>query len=220
MKKEMKDKIISCVKIAYPFVIFLALYMVFFYIIRMIKVEKFYHPCMALDYKIPFIKFFVIPYLSWLGWIPFIWLITLYNDEKMYKKTSYMMMISMTSYMLLSLVFPTSLSLRPVVSCNDIFCRLTKFLYSLTPETYVFPSLHVFHSLVALYAIYHSKGELFKNTAFRIFGLIWTMLICLSTVFVKQHSIIDAMGGLIYFIIMWKCFEIYEKRKLSKEIKN
>jgi len=212
--ENMKKKIINCIKIASPFVAFLATYMVLFYLIRLIKVEKYLYPSMAFDLKIPYIGIFVVPYLSWLIWMPFIWLYTLFQDEKLFKKISYMMLLSMSLYLVFSLICPTALELRPtLLNCKDIWCRLTTFLYSLTPETYVFPSLHVHHSLVALYAIYHGKDKLFQNKYFKLFGLIWTIMICLSTVFVKQHSMIDAGGGALLFLIILMIVEYFEKRK-------
>ena len=210
----MKEKLKDYVKTANPFLMYIVLYMILFYLVRYIKVEKYYYPSISLDFKIPYIKFFVVPYLSWLIWIPFIWLYTLFHNKKLFKKISYMLMISMTLYLILSFVCPTALSLRPtILDRNDIWCRLTLFLYSLSPETYVFPSLHVFHSLVIFYAIFQGKGKLVEYIWFKIFGFIWTILICLSTMFVKQHSIIDVIGGTILFITIMICFKIYEKKK-------
>ncbi len=213
----MKEKLLKKLKIASPFLIYFVIYMIVFYLIRTIKVEKFYHPYVQFDLEIPYIRYFIIPYFSWMAWVPLLWLYTIFEDEKMFKKLGYMMMISMTLYTLLSLIYPTSLSLRPPITCTDIFCNMTKFLHSLTPETYVFPSLHVFHSLAILYAIYYGNCTLFKHTWFKIFGLIWTILICLSTVFVRQHSMIDGFGALILFIIIWIGFIIYEKYHTKRE---
>lgn len=210
----MKVKFKNWIHIASPFLVYMIIYMTSFYLIRFIQVDRYYHPCISLDLKIPFIPIFVVPYLSWLGWIPFIWLYTLFHDESLFKKISYMMMISMTLYLLFSVICPTELALRPtLLNCKDLWCKLSAFLYTLTPETYVFPSLHVFHSLVALYAIFHGRGSLFLKRDFRLFGLIWTILICLSTVFVRQHSVIDVGGGALLFLIMMKCFNLYENKK-------
>lgn len=210
----MMKKIKRAIKTAVPFLIYIMLYLVVFYLIRFIKPAKYYYPYTPFDFKIPYIRFFVVPYLSWLGWVPFISIYTLFHNEHLYKKISHMMMISMTLYTIISLILPTALFLRPTfLNCKDIFCQLTVFLYGLTPETYVFPSLHVFHSLVAFYAILHGKGKLVQNRYFKVFGFIWTILICLSTVFVRQHSIIDMFGGIFLFITILQCFKIYDYKK-------
>ena len=188
--------------------------MVAFFLIRLVEVDHFIYPSISFDSKIPYIKFFVVPYLSWLVWIPTMWLYTLFNNKELFKKISYMLMISMSLYLFLAFVCPTALSLRPAfLDSKDIWCRLTLFLYSLSPETYVFPSLHVFHSLVILYAIFQGKTKLFQNIWFRIFGLIWTILICLSTVFVRQHSIVDVLGAIVLFVVIVIGFNIYENKK-------
>ena len=210
----MKEKVKDYFKTANPFLLYIVIYMILFYVIRLIKVNKYFYPSISFDLKIPYIKLFVIPYLSWLIWIPFIWLYTLFNDKKIFKKISYMLMFGMTFYLSLSLIFPTALALRPkVLDDNDLWCKLTIFLYSLSSETYVFPSLHIFHSLVILYAIFQSKGNLLQNMWFRIFGIIWTLLICFSTVFVRQHSVIDVLGGITLFFIIIIGFNIYENTK-------
>ncbi len=207
----MKEKLKDSIKTANPFLAYIVLYIILFYLVRFIKVEKYLYPSISLDLKIPYIKFFVVPYLSWLIWIPSMWLYTLFQDKKLFKKISYMLMISMTIYLILSFICPTALSLRPtILNRNDIWCRLTIFLYSLSPETYVFPSLHVFHSLVIMYAIFQGKGKLVQNIWFKAFGFIWTILICLSTVFVRQHSIVDVVGGILLFLIIVAYFKIYE----------
>ena len=113
-------------------------------------------------------------------------------------------MLGRTIYLIVSFVWPTALALRPAaLPDSDIFYRLSAFVYGLSDETYVFPSVHVFDSCVALFAVYRAGG-LCRLAGFRLFAVIVTVLICLSTLLLRQHSLFDVGGGiLLFFLCLW-----------------
>ena len=85
--------------------------------------------------------------------------------------------------------------LRPEVFPRDN--ALTRFIagfYVFDTNTNVFPSVHVLGVLAALFAIWHTPGM--KKWTWRVFSLIYGILIIASTLFVKQHAFIDVLAGL------------------------
>lgn len=66
----------------------------------------------------------------------------------------------------------------------------------------VFPSIHVYNSVGCAIAIY--KCNDFKHgTLIKAFAIVTAILITLSTMFIKQHSILDVVSACILAIIMY-----------------
>lgn len=159
-----------------------------------------------IDDYIPFIEYFVLPYLLWFLFIAVtIGYFFLKDTEGFYRLTLFLF-TGMTFFLILCTVFPNGLDLRPEVFTRDnIFIDLVKQVYRADTPTNVLPSIHVFNSLGAYIAICHSR-ELSRIKWVRYGSLTLTILIILSTMFLKQHSIIDvvtalALGTLMYVVI-------------------
>ncbi len=68
------------------------------------------------------------------------------------------------------------------------------YTYSLDTNTNVFPSVHVVGVIDAWFAIWHTRG--LKKRAWRWSTAVYGVLIIASTVFIKQHAVIDVLAGL------------------------
>ena len=89
------------------------------------------------------------------------------------------------------------LILRPETFTRDnIFVQLTKMIYSMDTPTNVLPSIHVFNSMAVYFAVKNSP-KLKNNKAVRTGAFVMTSLIILSTMFLKQHSVVDVLTALI-----------------------
>lgn len=116
------------------------------------------------------------------------------------------------------LYFPNGLyEFRPAELRDDnIINRLVAWLYKTDTSTNVFPSIHVYNSIGVHVAINKSdkiKSRFIKNASF-----VLCVLICLSTIFLKQHSIIDVIGGcvmgrIVYILIYKTRFAEYVDEK-------
>ena len=62
------------------------------------------------------------------------------------------------------------------------------------PNTNVCPSLHVIGSMAAFFAFWYAP--VFSAKKWRIASAIAAFLICISTVFMKQHSVLDVLAAL------------------------
>ena len=150
-----------------------------------------YHPVeAALDAKIPFCEYFVPAYYFWFVFLIGIHFYTGFFDVPAFKKLMYFIIITYTITSVIYIIYPTKQELRPAeFSGDNIFIAIINGLYNFDTNTNVCPSLHVIGSFAVLFTSWHCKR--FKTFWWQLGFISATVLICLSTVFLKQHSVVD-----------------------------
>lgn len=157
-----------------------------------------------LDEKIPFLEIFIIPYGLWFLFIAVTVGYFFFTDTKDFYKLSAFLCIGMTFFLIFSTVYPNGQILRPTTfERNNIFVDLVKQLYRADTPTNIFPSLHVYNTIAACIAIMHSR-KLKKHRWIQYSSLILGGLIILSTMFLKQHSVIDVIGASVMAVICYQ----------------
>ena len=149
---------------------------------------------MWLDDVIPFNEWFVIPYVFWyllvvisLGWFMF-------YDVKSFKTLQTYIIITQVCAMIVYILYPTRQDLRPeVFPRENILSNLVGFIYSFDTNTGVCPSLHVAYS-IGIASVWVRQKEAY--TWWKIFVVFAVIMICLSTMFIKQHSAVDFFAAL------------------------
>lgn len=179
-----------------------------------------------LDEQIPFCKYFIVPYFIWFGFIAagVVWFIIKCRNRDEYYKLISMLMIGMTIFIVVSLVYPNKLDLRPAeVEGNDIFAALCRYLYRTDTPTNVLPSIHVYNSMAVCYAV-NGNSDLKKRKVVIAGTDILTLLIVLSTMFLKQHSVIDVSTGIVMSmalqVVCDRIFETEEETAARREERN
>ncbi len=168
------------------------------------KVTNHYHIIhMEIDDKIPFIEYFIIPYLLWFLYIAITILYFLLTNKSEYYKICAFLFIGMTVFLIVSTVYPNGHHLRPVSFTRDnIFVDMVKFIYKTDTSTNIFPSIHVYNSICCHIAI--QKNSRLKQSKWAVPGSFILMLsICLSTIFIKQHSMFDVITAVIMVIAVY-----------------
>ena len=149
------------------------------------------------DEMIPFCEFFIVPYLLWFFYIVLVplYFIFLNDNKREYYQLTFNLMMGMTVFLIVSYIYPNIQHLRPTQFARDnIFTSMVQILYSKDTPTNILPSIHVFNSLAIHMAITHCEKLRNRKVVCR-FSLILTILIILSTMFLKQHSVIDVCLG-------------------------
>lgn len=157
-----------------------------------------------LDKYIPFVEVFIIPYLLWFVYMGVTGIYFLFFEKENFCRLMYFGMIGMTTFLLVSWLYPNGLAIRPdSFSRDNIFIRLTEYVYSVDTATNVLPSIHVFNS-VAMCVAFRESDRLKNSRMVQRVSFTVTVLIILSTMFVKQHSVIDVLAGLFLSYIAYE----------------
>ena len=80
-------------------------------------------------------------------------------------------------------------------------------------NTNVCPSIHVLGAVAVCLAGLH--GKLGTRLGWRIFLILSTVLICLSTLFLKQHSVIDVLVALLFSALAYPLVYRMPKRSVK-----
>jgi len=159
------------------------------YIILNKRKSKYYWK-IKFDDSIPFIPIFIIPYIGYFFYI-IATIIYLWNT----KYINVFFVTYIISYVLAGLFWffiPNGVK-RPTITKKDIFSKIVALIYKYDDDTNGFPSAHIFASLICSYFLAVAFPE------HLVLILLATFLISISTVFVKQHYVLDILGGLINF---------------------
>lgn len=156
-----------------------------------------------LDDVIPFCEWFVVPYLLWFVYIAAVMAFTLFTSRSEFYKASAYLFGGMSICLLICTLWPNGQNLRVEEFTNDnIFTSLLAIVYKTDTNTNVFPSIHVYNSIGAVIILCKSH-KLEKARIIKISAMILSTLIILSTIFLKQHSVIDVLGGIALGAIMY-----------------
>ncbi len=147
-----------------------------------------------LDDLIPFCEWFVLPYVFWYGLIVFSLTWFALYDIQSFRDLSVYIMITQFVAMAIYILLPSRQDLRPEVFPRDnLLTDLVALLYSVDTNTGVCPSLHVAYSM-GIASVWLKKRDV--KAIWKALIVVAVALICLSTMFIKQHSAMDFFAAL------------------------
>lgn len=175
---------------------------------------------MALDDMIPFCEYFIVPYFTWFLFIAVTVLFFSFinKDVQEFYQLLFSLGIGMTLFLIISWLYPNGQDLRPLTFSRDnIFVDMVKGLYETDTPTNIFPSIHVYNSVAVYFAISHC-GMLKKYPVVKVTAGVLTVLIVLSTMFLKQHSIFDVMCALALYALVYGWLYAPGKRETASAL--
>ncbi len=147
---------------------------------------------------IPLVKFFVYFYDSWYPFIVLNTFLIYKYDKANFKYLIVSMLFSTFMAHITFLIYP-SMVIRPNIEINSLTDWLLDFTYKTdTPAVNCLPSVHAIYCFVTNAFILKSKNI---NKGKKLILTIYSLLIVLSTVFIKQHIIEDVILSLFYTFI-------------------
>lgn len=205
--KQIK-KYISALRLEHSrgLLIFVAAYQIFvFYVGRMLSTNKpHYDFSTALDAKIPLIPWTVVIYfVCYVFWVVN-YILCCRFDEKQAKRFAYADLIGKTVCFIFYIVAPTTMQ-RPEIVGSNVFDGLMRFLYAIDAPDNLCPSIHCFVSWMAYIGM---RGDNRYSRKYRVFSLVFAILVCISTLTTKQHVIVDVVAGVVLAEI---CFGLTKK---------
>lgn len=142
-----------------------------------------------IDKYIPFIPPLIIPYLTLYLFITVSFI--LLWPKIIFESFVVALLVVNLSAAIFWYRFPNGVK-RPVVKGKSWLLSLVRLAYNHDKEGNAFPSAHVYYSTVC--AIY--LWQAFPQIGWPV--IVWGGTISISTVFVKQHYLIDILGGLFW----------------------
>lgn len=158
---------------------------------------------MKADDAIPFCEIFVVPYFLWFAYVSITVVYLFFKGKQDYYRVCTFLFTGMTVFLIVSTLWPNGHHLRPAVMPRDnIFTALVSYLYKIDTPTNLWPSIHVYNSLGAHFAII-KNSKLGQKPVIHAGSLILCISIILSTMFIKQHSVFDVLTAFIMAAVMY-----------------
>ena len=175
--------------------LFFPIYWLRYPLIEQLNPADYYHPIHCpLDALIPFSEWFIIPYMLWMVTIVLFAIYTLLYDIDSFRRYMKLLTVTMLISTVIFLIFPSCQNLRPAVLPRDnLLSKCVALLYSTDTNTNVFPSEHAIGAIAVWIAAVNTKS--LRRPIIIGAITILEVLICLSTVFLKQHSLLDVLAA-------------------------
>lgn len=186
-----------------PIAVWFVIYMGLFGFLEIVPPKDVHLIHCALDDRIPNMAIFIYPYVSWFPYIVVCAVLAIKNlDDRQFKKAVLVLTTGMNIFLFISYVWPTGLDFREsiVYDLHTLSGNLLKFVQTVDTPKSVFPSMHVYVTLVLQYTLEMQKKLV---PAWEIWvGRVLAVLIVLSTMFTKQHSAVDVTAAIVMFAVL------------------
>jgi len=147
-----------------------------------------------LDDQIPFCEWFLIPYVGWYLLVAGSLLYFALYDIPQFRRLQIFIIVTQVTAMLCYILFPPRPNLRPEIFPRENFLTdCISFLYTFDTNTGVCPSLHCAYS-IGIASVWWKQPDASRRSKWGI--TLFCALVCLSTVFIKQHSVLDFFAAL------------------------
>ncbi len=192
-------------KYAYAILVFIPLYACYFALCRIREPVWTVHS--PVDDLIPFVPAFIYFYFLWYLFIsiPLIWLA--YKSRTDFLRLTLYLVIGMIVCHAFFLILPSTIDFRvqaeaEIAGKPGLTAFLCRFIYASDLPRNVFPSMHCFESVAIHIVLCHGEaGRKYRRFLYPV-SLFCAVMICVSTVFIKQHSFYDVIGGVALAFIL------------------
>jgi membrane-associated phospholipid phosphatase len=159
-----------------------------------------------LDAALPVVPVFVIPYVSLNPYVYASLVLFLIFRTRIYQSAAISFLVAWAVCYSFYFFLQTEV-LRPVLAGSDLFTRMIRAVYAGDNYYNDFPSLHTTMSTILAIHWYRADRRL------GILAGIWTALIVLSTVLIKQHYVADLAAGLVLaFGVSWLSWRVLRRK--------
>lgn len=174
-----------------------------------------------LDNKIPFMKEFAPAYYFWFLYMALGFIYLGRKSIKDFYRMEIFLSLGMVISFIIFIIYPNAQFPRPDVPGKDIFSFLVNFIYNHDGTNNVFPSIHVCNA-IGVHLCLINSGKIKSRT--KVLSFTAMILICASTLFIKQHSIIDVIGGIILsgiiYLLVYKLPKLVPVMQIEKRFEN
>lgn len=175
--------------VSLPMIFLLALVPLYIFIPGMVLGRTLHRPELALDRVVPLQPVWALVYGSVYLFLILLPVFVVRQEEHIRRTVAAYLVVWIAAYVCF-FVYPT-VAPRPAEVLGQGFVVWgLRFLYAADPPYNCFPSLHVAHSFVSALTCYRVHRELGIAAAF------CASLVAVSTLYSKQHYVLDVVGGI------------------------
>ena len=188
----------------------LPVYLTLFFIIEHFIKDNYWATQTSIDYHIPFIPQFIVIYDSWSFLLFALGIYLIVKDPEGFRRYMWTILLTFFTATAFCALVPNGQDLRPTeFAQHDFFIWLVQRIYTADTNTNVLPSMHVIGCAALTLACFDSEPLCRRHLQWVALPL--GLLICASTVLVKQHSILDVfvaipVSAVLYFIVYHRAF--------------
>ena len=193
-------------------------YLALFFVIEHVVTENYWVSYMPLDDKIPFCEYFIIPYCLWHPLLAVMTAYLAFFDAENFKRYMAFIGIGFITTGIFCLLFPNGQDLRLTEFPRENLCtQFVRIIYAADTNTNVLPSMHVIGCGALIAACFHTPSLRKRHLHWVMLPL--GLLISISTVFVKQHSILDFIVAVPFTLLIHLLVYgvIFRKKKATPE---
>ena len=184
------------------FILYLFTYSFVYFIVGVINSHytgKFYNISNIVDKYIPYLSIFIIPYIFFYIYIIVAPLYVSIINDYIYKKFIIASIIGTILGGLTFIIRPTCF-IEYNLDSNNFLEYIHIIIRKFCSKGAYFPSFHCFLAWLIYLSINNTELKNIKKNKFLVFSCI----ICISTLFTKQHGIVDLIGGILLAEMSWK----------------
>lgn len=172
-----------------------AVYFVLFFLTEnLIPAERCHVVHCFLDDVIPFNEYFLIFYGGWYVLVAGSLLYYFFYDVRRFRELDLFIFFTQMAAMACYILWPSRQDLRPeTFPRENVFTWILGLIYTFDTNTGVCPSLHVAYSLAIVSVVLKDEHA---SVPVKAFVTVFSVMVCLSTAFVKQHSVVDIAAAL------------------------
>ena len=172
-----------------------AVYFVLFFLTEnLIPAERCHVVHCFLDDVIPFNEYFLIFYGGWYVLVAGSLLYYFFYDVRRFRELDLFIFFTQMAAMACYILWPSRQDLRPeTFPRENVFTWILGLIYTFDTNTGVCPSLHVAYSLAIVSVVLKDEHA---SVPVKAFVTVFSVMVCLSTAFVKKHSVVDIAAAL------------------------
>lgn len=186
-------------RVSLPMVALIALLPFYIFIARRVSDGILHTPELALDRAIPLRPTWALVYGALYLFLVVLPVFVVREQEHIRRTFLTYLMVWIAAYICF-MAYPTSAPRTDEVAGDGFGAWGLRLLYSADPPYNCFPSIHVAHSFVSALACYA------VNRRVGIFATVCASLVALSTLYTKQHYVLDVVAGVFLAVTAWAVF--------------
>ena len=149
--------------------------------------------------------------LAYVFWYVFMFggllLLLAWAERSIFLRTIMLLYTGIAISLVIQAAYHSTIDYRPAAETltgHPFATQVVKMIYDFDKPFNVFPSIHCFGSLALMMGFWHTKMPL--KYPLRVLISVIAVTICLSTMFIKQHSSLDFLAAIIITVVLYLVF--------------